>query len=50
VPILGILVCGLMIGTRDTFTQLAALGWMLVGLVVYFAYARSHSKLNRTNV
>ncbi len=46
VPILGILVCGLMIGTRDTFTQVAALAWMVIGLFVYFAYARSHSKLS----
>ena len=46
VPILGILVCGAMIGSRDPTTQVAALSWMLVGLVVYFLYARHNSKLS----
>jgi APA family basic amino acid/polyamine antiporter len=46
VPILGILVCGLMIGNLEPRTQLTALGWMVLGLVIYFLYSRSHSKLN----
>jgi APA family basic amino acid/polyamine antiporter len=46
VPILGVLVCGAMIISRDTTTQIAALSWMVIGLVIYFAYARNHSKLN----
>jgi APA family basic amino acid/polyamine antiporter len=46
VPILGVVVCGAMIVSRDTTTQLAALGWMLFGLIIYFLYAKSHSKLN----
>jgi APA family basic amino acid/polyamine antiporter len=46
VPILGVVVCGAMIGSRDMTTLVAALSWMLVGLVIYFLYARSHSKLN----
>jgi basic amino acid/polyamine antiporter, APA family len=46
VPILGVIVCGAMIGSRDTTTQVAALGWMFFGLVIYFLYAKSHSKLN----
>jgi APA family basic amino acid/polyamine antiporter len=45
VPILGVIVCGAMILSRDTTTQLAALGWMVVGLVIYFLYAKNHSKL-----
>lgn len=45
VPILGIVVCGAMIISRDATTQIAALSWMVVGLLVYFAYARSHSRL-----
>jgi APA family basic amino acid/polyamine antiporter len=50
VPILGALVClGMIIGLDGT-TQLAALVWMLIGLVVYFAYAKSHSRLNETEV
>jgi len=47
VPILGILVCGLMIGNLEPRTQLTALGWMVLGLVFYFVYSKSHSKLNK---
>jgi basic amino acid/polyamine antiporter, APA family len=46
VPILGALVCSSMIIGMDRYTQLTALGWMLLGFVVYFLYSRSHSKLN----
>jgi basic amino acid/polyamine antiporter, APA family len=46
VPILGALVCSVMILSLDTYTQLTAVGWMLIGFVVYFAYGRSHSHLN----
>jgi len=47
VPILGVLVCGAMIWNLDTRTQITALGWMLFGLVIYFIYGQSHSKLNK---
>jgi APA family basic amino acid/polyamine antiporter len=46
VPILGAGVCTGMIIAVDRYTQLAALGWMLLGFIVYFLYSRSHSKLN----
>ena len=46
VPILGMLVCSTMILSLDRRTQLVALFWMLIGLVVYFLYSRSHRKLN----
>ncbi len=46
VPILGAVVCGGMIISLDNRTQLTALGWMLIGLCIYFLYSRSHSKLN----
>jgi basic amino acid/polyamine antiporter, APA family len=46
VPILGVLVCGGMIASRDSQTQLTALGWMVIGFVIYFLYGKSHSKLN----
>jgi APA family basic amino acid/polyamine antiporter len=46
VPILGMLVCATMIVSLDRRTQLVALCWMLGGLVIYFLYGRSHSKLN----
>ncbi len=45
-PILGMVICGGMIVSLDRQTQLTALGWMLIGLVVYFLYSRSHSQLN----
>jgi preprotein translocase subunit SecG len=35
-----------MIVGLDRTTQLAAAVWMVIGLSVYFLYARSHSKLN----
>jgi APA family basic amino acid/polyamine antiporter len=46
VPALGVIVCGGMIVGLDRTTQLAALGWMIFGLVIYFLYAKGHSKLN----
>ena len=46
VPILGMLVCATMISSLDHRTQFVALCWMLIGLLVYFLYGRSHSKLN----
>jgi len=46
VPILGAIVCSVMIVSLDTYTQLTALGWMLIGFVMYFLYGRNHSKLN----
>ena len=46
VPILGMIVCAAMIAGLDPRTQLTALGWMILGCVIYFLYGRSHSKLN----
>jgi APA family basic amino acid/polyamine antiporter len=46
VPILGILICSGMIISLDTRTQIAALAWMVIGLVIYFLYSRNHSRLN----
>jgi APA family basic amino acid/polyamine antiporter len=46
VPILGIIVCGGMIVSLDTRTQVTALVWMAIGLCIYFLYSRSHSNLN----
>jgi APA family basic amino acid/polyamine antiporter len=45
VPILGIIICGAMIVSLDTTTQLAALAWMIIGLVIYFSYSKKNSKL-----
>ena len=46
VPILGVVVCGGMIVSLDVHTQLTALGWMIIGLAIYFLYGKTHSKLN----
>jgi APA family basic amino acid/polyamine antiporter len=45
VPILAVVVCSALIIGLDQVTQLTALGWMLLGFVVYFGYSRSRSKL-----
>ncbi len=49
VPILGMLVCTTLILSLDPNTQLVALGWMVFGLVIYFAYGKSHSYLRKQN-
>jgi basic amino acid/polyamine antiporter, APA family len=45
VPILGMVVCAAMIWGLPKETQLGALGWMAVGLLVYFGYSKANSKL-----
>jgi APA family basic amino acid/polyamine antiporter len=47
VPILGIIVCLLMIISLDHVTQIVALIWMFVGLLIYFGYSQHHSKLGK---
>jgi basic amino acid/polyamine antiporter, APA family len=49
IPILGALVCGLMIVALDATTLIVAACWMLVGLVVYFGYSRYHSKVQQAH-
>jgi APA family basic amino acid/polyamine antiporter len=50
VPILGILVCGFMIVGLDGLTQVSAACWMVLGLIIYFIYSRSRSKLSPNNI
>lgn len=45
VPILGIIVCAIMIYGLPKETQLSALIWMVAGLLVYFGYSKKNSKL-----
>jgi APA family basic amino acid/polyamine antiporter len=45
VPILGVGFCITMIVSLDTYTQLVAFIWMLIGLVLYFMYGKNHSRL-----
>jgi APA family basic amino acid/polyamine antiporter len=47
VPILGVLICSALIFSLDTITLLSAFAWLLIGLVVYFAYSRHHSVLRK---
>lgn len=44
VSTLGILICAAMIISLDITTKLTALAWMVIGLIIYFAYSRSRSK------
>ncbi|MGN6638971.1 MAG: amino acid permease [Mucilaginibacter sp.] len=48
VPILGIVVCSAMIVGLPRNTQLSALAWMIIGLLIYFSYSRKNSKLGTT--
>ncbi|HEY4734949.1 MAG: amino acid permease [Gemmatimonadaceae bacterium] len=47
VPILGILICGYMMYSLPGPTWERLIVWMVLGLIVYFTYSRSHSKLAR---
>jgi APA family basic amino acid/polyamine antiporter len=47
VPILGILVCGLMIVSLDLNTLQVAGFWMVAGIIIYFAYGLKNSKLQK---
>ena len=45
VPILGMIVCTLLIASLDSMTQIVALIWLLIGLVIYFTYSKKNSAL-----
>ncbi|MFT4047067.1 MAG: amino acid permease [Solimonas sp.] len=45
IPLLGVLSCGYLMLNLVAFTWAAFGVWMLFGLVVYFAYSRTHSAL-----
>jgi APA family basic amino acid/polyamine antiporter len=47
VPILGILICGYMMRGLPGDTWLRLIIWMVLGLVIYFAYGIRHSRLGR---
>jgi basic amino acid/polyamine antiporter, APA family len=47
VPILGAVICTAMIIALDKYTLLTAIGWMALGLVIYFVYSRHHSNLGK---
>jgi len=47
VPVLGILVCGYLMAGLPRDTWLRLLVWLLIGLVIYFLYGRTHSRVGR---
>jgi APA family basic amino acid/polyamine antiporter len=48
VAILGVISCGLMIFGLGWTNWVRLLVWLIIGLVIYFGYSRSHSKLETT--
>jgi APA family basic amino acid/polyamine antiporter len=49
VPILGILICGYMMYSLPASTWIRLVVWLVIGLVIYFGYSRSHSKVGRVD-
>jgi APA family basic amino acid/polyamine antiporter len=47
VPILGIISCGALMGSLPSDTWVRLIVWMVLGLLIYFLYGKSHSKLGR---
>ncbi|GAA4747102.1 hypothetical protein GCM10025783_19000 [Amnibacterium soli] len=45
IPIIGVLLCGYLIVQLPIETKLRFVVWLVVGLIIYFAYSRSHSRL-----
>jgi basic amino acid/polyamine antiporter, APA family len=45
VPVIGILLCGYLIYQLPGETKLRFVVWLVIGLVVYFAYSRRHSRV-----
>jgi basic amino acid/polyamine antiporter, APA family len=44
-PILGILVCFAMMVSLDRLTWIRLVVWLLIGMVIFFAYSRRHSRI-----
>jgi APA family basic amino acid/polyamine antiporter len=47
VSVLGAVICTAMIVALDAQTLKAAFGWMVLGLIIYFAYSKRNSKLEK---
>jgi len=47
VPILAILICGYMMYGLPVDTWLRLIIWLVLGLLIYFGYGRSHSRAGR---
>jgi APA family basic amino acid/polyamine antiporter len=48
VPILGVIANFALMYSLDNLTWASFILWMMLGLVIYFAYSRKHSKLQQT--
>ena len=46
VPILAVLFCSFLIMQLPTFTKMAFVVWLVIGLFIYFTYGKKHSVLN----
>ena len=46
-PLLGMLSCGALMAFLPTLTWLRFVVWLLIGIIIYFAYSYRHSKLAR---
>jgi APA family basic amino acid/polyamine antiporter len=47
IPILSILASGTLIAYLSPWTQLRLVGWLIIGLIIYFTYGRRHSKVQQ---
>jgi APA family basic amino acid/polyamine antiporter len=45
VPLLGVAICGYMMFSLPRDTWIRLLVWMAIGLLIYFLYGRSHSRV-----
>lgn len=46
-PVLGIITCGSLIAFLPHITQIRFLGWLGLGVIIYFSYSIRHSKLKK---
>jgi len=47
IPILSIIASSILIANLSYWTQLRLVGWLVIGLVIYFTYGRKHSKVQQ---
>jgi basic amino acid/polyamine antiporter, APA family len=45
VPLLGVLICGYMMINLGIWNWIRLVGWLIIGLFVYFGYSRHHSRV-----
>jgi len=45
VPLLGVIICGYMMKSLPSDTWIRLIVWMVIGLLIYFIYGKSHSRV-----